>query len=101
MPPNPPAYGGPNGAGSASSSLANTTRRLLRELAAYKSDPNPCLTYLYPPDESNLLRWRAGLRGVPGSPYEGGVWTLDITVPENYPLSPPVVTVATKICHPN
>lgn len=84
-----------------SNALATTTRRLLRELTVYKSDPNPALTYLYPPDESNLLHWRAGLRGVVDSPYEGGVWTIDVTIPENYPTVPPVVTFVTKICHPN
>jgi len=87
MPPNP--------------SISNTTRRLIKEISSYKNDPNPALTYLAPADESNLLHFRAGLRGIVGTPYEGGIWTVDIHVPENYPLAPPVVTFITKICHPN
>jgi len=77
------------------------TRRLLQELAKSRQEPNPALTYLLPPDDSNLYHWRAGLRGTPDSPYEDGVWNLDIIIPENYPLAPPTVSFLTRIVHPN
>lgn len=31
----------------------------------------------------------------------GGLWKLDIRIPENYPLAPPEVRFVTPICHPN
>ena len=31
----------------------------------------------------------------------GGLWKLDIRIPDNYPLAPPEVRFVTPICHPN
>ncbi|KAK6513541.1 hypothetical protein TWF281_005164 [Arthrobotrys megalospora] len=76
-------------------------KRLIQELHRSRQEDNPALTYLAPPDDSDLHHWRAGLRGTPDSPYEGGVWEIDITIPDNYPLAPPTIKFITKICHPN
>ncbi|XVE55626.1 hypothetical protein DITRI_Ditri03aG0173800 [Diplodiscus trichospermus] len=45
--------------------------------------------------------WDAAIMGQPGTPYEGGLFKLSITVPQNYPMEPPKVTFETKIYHPN
>ena len=37
------------------------------------------------PNESNILSWKAVLPGPTGSPYEGGVFDVDIRVPDDYP----------------
>jgi hypothetical protein len=37
------------------------------------------------PNESNIFVWRATLPGPQGSPYEGGLFDVDIRIPENYP----------------
>mmetsp|Transcript_21159 Transcript_21159/g.56404 ORF Transcript_21159/g.56404 Transcript_21159/m.56404 type:complete len:244 (-) Transcript_21159:369-1100(-) len=41
------------------------------------------------------------LAGPMGSPYEGGVFRLDVEVPAGYPLEPPKIKFATRIFHPN
>ncbi|OII71652.1 Ubc1p like ubiquitin-conjugating enzyme [Cryptosporidium ubiquitum] len=41
------------------------------------------------------------IRGPVGTPYEGGVFQLDIIVPKEYPYEPPKVKFITKIWHPN
>ena len=36
-----------------------------------------------------------------GSPYEGGIFNLELYLPDNYPMVPPKVRFLTKIYHPN
>lgn len=45
--------------------------------------------------------WAGTLAGPPGSPYEGGVFHLDIRFPDAYPYRPPAVRFCTPILHPN
>lgn len=103
-----------------------STKRLLHELQQYRQEPNEALLHLGPVSEAEILHWEAVLKGVRGSPYEGiyifdplprhqarsisndlvdvdlgGLWKLDIRVPENYPLAPPQIKFVTPICHPN
>ncbi|XP_017137962.1 ubiquitin-conjugating enzyme E2-22 kDa-like [Drosophila miranda] len=44
---------------------------------------------------------RGEISGPPNTPYEGGKYTLEIKVPEEYPDSPPKVRFMTLIWHPN
>ncbi|KAL4782179.1 ubiquitin-conjugating enzyme/RWD-like protein [Aspergillus varians] len=80
---------------------SSTTQRLLRELKDYTTSPNEALLHLGPIDEDNLLNWEAVLKGVKGTPYEDGLWSLSIQIPTNYPLSPPTIRFTTRISHPN
>ena len=47
------------------------TKRLLNELQSYQSDPNDALESLGPVDDNDLMTWRAVLKGVSGTAYEG------------------------------
>lgn len=85
---------------SSSSSVA-VGKRLMQELASYRKEPNPCLVSLDPVSEDDLTHWTAVMKGVDGTPYEGGQWKIDVKIPPNYPLAPPTMTFLTAICHPN
>jgi len=41
------------------------------------------------------------LAGPKGSPYEGGEFRLEVSVPTGYPLEPPKMKFITKLFHPN
>ena len=41
------------------------------------------------------------MQGPPDSPYAGGIFNLELFLPEDYPMSPPKVLFRTKIYHPN
>eukprot|EP00121_Abeoforma_whisleri_P005794 Awhi_evm1s5253 len=43
----------------------------------------------------------SNLIGPPSSPYESGVFKLDIFIPARYPFEPPSVKFLTPIYHPN
>ncbi|XP_024310317.1 protein PEROXIN-4 [Brachypodium distachyon] len=52
-------------------------------------------------DDSNIFKWTALIKGPSETPFEGGVFELAFSIPEQYPLLPPQVRFLTKIFHPN
>merc|ERR1712072_115723 len=53
------------------------------------------------PAPDNLQFWRVLIEGPSGSPFEGGVFALNVMIPDNYPISPPRITFETPIYHCN
>jgi ubiquitin-conjugating enzyme (huntingtin interacting protein 2) len=52
-------------------------------------------------DEKNNRHLKGTIQGPEGTPYEGGVWEIDIDIPKQYPFEPPKMKFITKIWHPN
>ncbi|XP_030211735.1 ubiquitin-conjugating enzyme E2 T isoform X2 [Gadus morhua] len=73
--------------------------RLKRELQMLSTEPPPGITCWQPEDQVDELR--AQIVGGDGTPYEGGLFTLEIKVPERYPFEPPNIRFLTPIYHPN
>lgn len=74
-------------------------RRILVETKTLTKDSPPGISAT--PDESNCRYFHVIMAGPKGSPYEGGLFKLEMFLPESYPLSPPNVRFLTKIYHPN
>ncbi|RZC38088.1 UQ con domain containing protein [Asbolus verrucosus] len=80
--------------------MANSsTRRILGETKNLSKDPPPGISAI--PDDNNCRYFHIVMAGPQDSPYEGGLFRLELFLPENYPLSPPNVRFLTKIYHPN
>lgn len=47
------------------------------------------------PVSKNLWVWHFSFQGIPGTPFEGGVYHGRLVLPKNYPSSPPKVQVVT------
>eukprot|EP00850_Spirogloea_muscicola_P005962 SM000028S10056 [mRNA] locus=s28:114647:122321:+ [translate_table: standard] len=53
------------------------------------------------PSEENLRYFNVMILGPEQSPYQGGVFRLELFLPEEYPMAAPKVRFLTKIYHPN
>lgn len=51
--------------------------------------------------ENDYSHWKAWIKGPEDTPYAGGIFTIDIVIPAQYPFTPPKMKFDTKVWHPN
>jgi ubiquitin-protein ligase len=75
------------------------TGRITKDLQALSKNPLEGISVQTVNDD--LFHIRATIQGPAGTPYEGGLFVLDVKVPPDYPLRSPLYSMVTKIYHPN
>ena len=73
--------------------------RIMKETQRLAAEP---IVGIYAePSPTNARHFMVKIAGPADSPYEGGLFNLELFLPEEYPLVPPKVLFRTKIYHPN
>lgn len=75
-------------------------KRIAKELEECRQDTQSGVS-LKLDNENDLTHLTGYFKGPPGTPYEKGVFQVDIKIPNEYPFKPPQMKFTTKIYHPN
>ncbi len=75
------------------------TPRIQKEIQKLQTEP---VVGIYAePYPDNFRHFKVKVAGPSGTPFQGGMFHLELYLPEEYPMVPPKVLFRTKIYHPN
>ncbi|KAL8948919.1 MAG: hypothetical protein Q9183_007647, partial [Haloplaca sp. 2 TL-2023] len=80
---------------------SNRMRRIAKEIADIQSDTFSHISAAPVGNGDDLTHLKGSFKGPPGTPYEGGTYSIDVRIPSDYPFKPPLMKFDTKIYHPN
>ncbi|KAE8124719.1 hypothetical protein FH972_019580 [Carpinus fangiana] len=72
---------------------SNLPKRIIKETQRLLSEPAPGISAS--PSEDNMRYFNVMILGPTQSPYEGGVFKLELFLPEEYPMAAPKVKIGT------
>jgi ubiquitin-conjugating enzyme E2 I len=78
--------------------------RLAEERKSWRKDhpigfvAKPCLK---PDNSTDLMKWETGIPGKVGTDWEGGLFKVEMSFPEEYPSKPPKCKFVPPLFHPN
>ena len=76
------------------------TPRILKEFRTIERNP-PEHCYISLRKEDDYRNWIGSIMGPENSPYEGGIFFIDIRISPDYPMEYPKIKFLTQIYHPN
>ena len=79
----------------------NSVRRLQKDLKEIRDSEIPLVGVTAAPLDDSIFKWHANIRGPADTVYAGGVFHLEMVFPEDYPVSPPSITLCTNVPHAN
>lgn len=78
---------------------AGLPKRILKEAERLQVDAPEGIQAI--PSEEDIRYFDVSIQGPDGSPFEKGIFKLELWLPSSYPMEPPKVRFLTKIYHPN
>ena len=89
------------GSSTSANDALNAQRRIKRELMEYqRSDGDKALYYIETVND-DVCDLKGHIYGPPDSPFAGGIFKLEVKIPNAYPFTPPKVKFTTRLWHPN
>ena len=76
-------------------------KRLMKDLKEIEENTIPTVGVTARPIDKDIFTWRGNLRGPEATPYQGGVFHIEIKFTELYPTEPPTIKLFTPLTHPN
>ena len=73
--------------------------RITREITAIEKEPVDNVSVSINKDD--IMNWTAIIIGPNDTPYEGGLFKINIYFTDEYPIKPPILKFKTPIYHPN
>jgi ubiquitin-conjugating enzyme E2 D/E len=73
-------------------------KRLMKEYEKLSLEPPENISVSIADD---IFHWKAIIIGPLSTPYEGGIFGVEMSFPSDYPFRPPEVRFLTRIFHPN
>ncbi|KAF9926979.1 hypothetical protein FBU30_003588 [Linnemannia zychae] len=80
--------------------MAGRIRRIQKEIADCQRDQSSLID-LKLVEDGNIMHLKGRFPGPPETPYDGGMFQVDIVLSDTYPFQPPKVKFDTKVYHPN
>merc|ERR1711964_215997 len=84
-------------AAAAAARAPKCARRLSKELKKFHREAMPRVSI----DAGDIMNWILNLAGPDGSPYEGGIFRVQIMYSDSYPMKAPELKFLTKCYHPS
>ena len=81
--------------------LKNSARRLQRDYKELMEAREPLVGVTAKPLPNDMFTWHGNIRGPVGTKWETGVFHFEMSIPIDYPVSPPSITIFAPIPHPN
>ena len=81
----------------ANGNLNYTEKRILKDLEEFEFNVNPDMGISARPLKESIYKWHANIKGIADTPYDQGIFHLEITIPGDYPNKPPVIETVTPM----